>query len=36
MSTATDVRLKARYKSEIQSALKSEFGNCQIAFSGYF
>ena len=26
MSTTTDVRLKARYKSEIQSALKSEFG----------
>jgi large subunit ribosomal protein L5 len=26
MSTATDVRLKARYKSEIQSKLKSEFG----------
>ena len=26
MSTATDVRLKARYKSEIQAKLKSEFG----------
>ncbi|CAN2220204.1 RplE Ribosomal protein L5 [Candidatus Nanopelagicaceae bacterium] len=26
MSTTTDVRLKARYKSEIQSMLKSEFG----------
>jgi large subunit ribosomal protein L5 len=26
MSTTTDVRLKARYKSEIQAKLKSEFG----------
>ena len=26
MSTATDVRLKARYKSEIQATLKGEFG----------
>lgn len=26
MSTATDVRLKARYKSEIQATLKSQFG----------
>ena len=26
MSTTTDVRLKARYKSEIQATLKSEFG----------
>ena len=26
MSTATDVRLKARYKSEIKDALTKEFG----------
>ena len=26
MTTATDVRLKARYKSEIQPALKQQFG----------
>jgi len=26
MTTTTDVRLKARYKSEIQATLKGEFG----------
>ena len=26
MSTTTDVRLKARYRSEIQGALKTQFG----------
>ncbi len=35
MSTTTDVRLKARYKSEIQPTLKSEFGYTESNADSY-